>query len=137
MKKNKKAQKYKRERRYFSEDFRRARVKEYEEGQTTVLEICRVYGVSDSSVYKWIRKYSAYYQKRIIKVVEEKSEAKKRLALEKKVKDLEQFIGQQQVQLKYYEKLLEIAQQHYNVDFEKNSEWKFCSGSSSTEPNMP
>ena len=135
MNKSKKSRKYKRERRYFSEDFRRARVKEYEEGQVTVREICRAYGVSDNAVYKWIRKYSAHYQKGIVKVVEEKSESKKRLALEKKVQELEQFIGQQQVQIKYYEKLLEIAQERYNENFEKNSEWKFLNGSSSIDAN--
>ena len=63
MKRSKKGQKFKRERRYFSEGFRRARVKEYEEGRVTVREICRAYGVSDTAVYQWIRKYSAHYQR--------------------------------------------------------------------------
>lgn len=133
----KKNQKFKRERRYFSEDFRRARVKEYEEGQVTVGEICRAYSVSETAVYKWIHKYSAHYQKSIVKVVEEKSETKKRLALESKVQKLEQFIGQQQVQIKYYEKLLELAQERYNVDFEKNSDWKSSTGSSLIDSNTP
>ncbi len=137
MKKSKKSRKFKRERRYFSEDFRRARVKEYEEGRVTVREICRAYDVSDTAVYYWIRKYSAHYQKGVVKIVEEKSEAQKRLALEKKVQELERLIGQQQVQIKYYEKLLEIAQAHYNVDFEKNSDWKSLIGFSATDPNTP
>ena len=93
MKKSKTQLNFKRERRYFSEEFRRARVKEYEEGQTTVSEICRVYEVSRSAVYKWIHKYSPHYQKSIVKVVEEKSETRKRLALEQKIKDLEQLIS--------------------------------------------
>ena len=135
MKKSKQDQKFKREQRYFSEDFRRARVKEYEEGQTTVSEICRAYGVSKAAVHKWIRKYSAHYQKSIVKVVEEKSETQKRLALEKKVQELERLIGQQQVRISYYEKLVEIARERYNVDFEKNSERKFSSGFSLTDPN--
>ncbi len=135
MAQSKKNQKFKRERRYFSEEFRRARVKEYEEGQASVSEICRVYQVSDTAVYKWIRKYSAHYQKSIVKIVEEKSEAKKRLALEKKVEQLERLIGQQQVQIRYYEKLMELAQEQYNVDFEKNSDWKSLNGSSIIDPN--
>ena len=129
MKKFKKNQKFKRERRYFSEDFRRARVKEYEEGHTTVSEICRAYDVTSSAVYKWIRKYSAHYQKSIVKVIEEKSETQKRLALEKKVTALEQLIGQQQVQINYYVKLLEMLEHKYNIDFEKNSDWKSSNGS--------
>ena len=135
MKKSKKEVKFTRERRYFSEEFRRARVKEYEEGQTSVSEICRVYEVSQTAVYRWIHKYSIHYQKSIVKVVEQKSETKKRLALEKKVEDLERIIGQQQVQINYYEKLVELVGEHYNVDFEKNSEWKSLSGFSPTDPN--
>lgn len=135
MKKFKKNQRFKRERRYFSEDFRRARVKEYEEGQTTVSEICRAYDVTRSAVYKWIRKYSAHYQKSIVKVIEEKSETQKRLTLEKKIATLEQLIGQQQVQINYYVKLLELLEQKYNIDFEKNSNWKSLSGSLPIGPN--
>lgn len=135
MGKNKKSQKIKRERRYFSEDFRRSRVKEYEEGRVSVSEISRAYGVSGTAVYNWIRKYSAHYQKDIVKIVEEKSETKKRLALEKKIQQLEQFIGQQQVRISYYEKLLEIAQQNYNIDFEKNFDGKSSTGFSPIDPN--
>ena len=129
MKKPKKTLKNKRERRYFSEDFRRARVKEYDAGQTSVSEICRAYQVSSTAVYKWIHKYSAHYEKAIVKVTELKSETKKRLNLEKKVTELEQIIGQLHVQNQYYQKLLEMIQEHYNVDFEKNSDWKSLNGS--------
>lgn len=122
MKKSRSKKNYRREKRYFSEDFRRARVKEYEEGQISVVQISRAYQVSRGAVYKWIHKYSAHYRKGIVQVVEEKSETKKRLALEQKVKELERMIGQQQVQLKYYEKLLELISSHYEIDFEKNCE---------------
>lgn len=135
MKKSHKSRRFKRERRYFSEDFRRARVKEYESGQTTVGEICRAYEVSRTSVYKWIHKYSTHYQKSIVKIVEQKSESKKRLALEQKIKDLEQLIGQQQVELSYYKKILELAEQHYQFDFEKNFDRKLSNGFSRIDPN--
>ena len=135
MKKSHKVRNFNRERRYFSEDFRRSRVKEYEEGQTTVGEICRAYGVSRSGVYKWIHRYSADYQKNITKVVEEKSETRKRLALEQKVKELEQLIGRQQVELSYYKKVLELAEEHYNFAFEKNFDGKPWNGSSRIDPN--
>ena len=135
MKKPKKVIINKRERRYFSEDFRRARVREYEEGRTSVSEICRAYQVSSTAVYKWIRKYSAHYEKAIVKVTELKSETQKRLALEKKQKELEQLIGQLHVQNQYYQKLLEKIQEHYNVDFEKNSDWKSLTGFSPIDQN--
>ena len=135
MSKQKKERKYPRERRYFSESFRQARVQEYETGQTSVSEISRAYNVSSSAVYKWIRKYSAHYRQEIVQVVEPKSETKKRLALEQKVAQLEQMIGQQTVRIQYYEKLLEVLEARYEIDFEKNFDGKFLTGSLPTDPN--
>lgn len=135
MSKRKKERKYPRERRYFSEAFRQARVKEIETGQSSVSEISRAYQVSRSAVYKWIRKYSVHYRKAIVQVVEPKSETKKRLALEEKLAQLEQMIGQQQVRIQYYEKLLELLEAHYEIDIEKNFDGKFLTGSSPTDPN--
>ena len=135
MKKSKQDRIFKRERRYFSEDFRRARVKEIEQGQVSVGEISRAYHVSQTAVYKWVKKYSCLYHKAVVKVVEEKSEAKKRLSLEKQVKDLEQLIGQQQVRLEFYKKLVKMTEERYNIDIEKNSDWKSLNGFLSTDLN--
>lgn len=135
MKKSKQERIFKRERRYFSEDFRRSRVKEIEQGQVSVSEISRVYHVSKTAIYKWVKKYSCLYQKAVVKVVEEKSEAKKRLSLEKQVKDLEQLIGQQQVRLEFYKKLVKMTEERYNIDIEKNSDWKSLDGFLSTDQN--
>src|SRR5690606_28206378 len=49
--------------RYFSEDFRRKKVKEIEQNLTTVAQICREYQVSSPAVYKWIYRYSAMRKK--------------------------------------------------------------------------
>ncbi len=135
MKKSKQDRIFKRERRYFSEDFRRARVKEIEQGQVSVSEISRAYQVSQTAVYKWVKKYSSFYQKAVVKVVEEKSETQKKLSLEKQVKYLEQLIGQQQVRLEYYKKLVKLTEERYNIDVEKNSDWKSSNGFSSTDQN--
>jgi transposase len=114
-----------RERRYFSESFRKARVKEYEEGEASVSEISRTYGMSKGAVYKWIEKYSLHYEKSIVKVIEPKSETRKRIALEKKVKNLEQLIGQQQVELAFLEKLIELADERYGIELKKNLKKKW------------
>ena len=135
MKKNKSSRRFKRERRFFSEDFRRARVKEIEEGQASVSEISRLYQVSSPSVYRWIKKYSVHYQKSIVKIVEEKSETKKRIALEQQVKNLHQVIGQQHLKIEYYKKLMDLIEEHYNIDIEKNFDWKSLNGFSLTDPN--
>lgn len=136
MKKNKSQRSYPRKQRYFSEDFRRSRVKEYDSGDTSVSEICRAYGVSKSAVYKWIKKYSANYKQGIIQVVESKSETKKRLILAEKVTHLEQMIGQQQVQIQYYEQLLKLLKERYEIDFEKNFDGKFSTGFLQIDPNI-
>lgn len=109
-----------RERRYFSETFRKLRVKEYNEGKASVAEISRNYGVSGTSVYKWIAKYTPNYKKTIVKVVEEKSATKRSLELKKEVGNLEQLVGQQQVELLYLKKLIEVAEKHYGIDIKKN-----------------
>lgn len=108
-----------RERRYFSKIFRKARVKEYETGEATVIEISRAYGVSSRSVYKWIEKYSVDYQKPIVTIVEAKSETRKRLQLEDKVKKLEQLLGKKQVKLEFLEKLIETVENHYGIEVKK------------------
>lgn len=108
-----------RERRYFSKNFRKARVKEYETGEATVIEISRAYGVSSRSVYKWVEKYSVDYQKPIVTIVEPKSETRKRLQLEEKVKKLEQLLGKKQVKLEFLEKLIETVENHYGIEVKK------------------
>lgn len=118
--KEKKKKNWNRERRYFSEEFRKARVKELEEGRTKVSEICSVYKVSSSAVYKWLRKYSSHYKKAVIKVVELKSETAKRKHLEEKLTHLEQLVGQKQIEIEYLSQLITIAEEHYGIDIKKN-----------------
>lgn len=125
---------YQKERRYFSESFRKARVREYEEGKSSVAEICRCYEVSETSVYKWIHKYSAHYQKAIVKVVEPKSETKKRLALEARVAELERLLGQKEAELVYLRKLQQLAEDRYGIDWKKTSASLPSNGSINT-PN--
>lgn len=45
-----------RQARHFSESFKRKKVREIEKQQVTVSEICRLYEVSTTAVYKWLKK---------------------------------------------------------------------------------
>lgn len=45
--------------RYFSENFKRKKVREIEKNIITVLEVSWEYEVSTKPVYKWLYKYSA------------------------------------------------------------------------------
>jgi len=107
-------------RRIFNESFKRARIKEYESGQLTVLEISRLYGINPQTVYLWIYKYSVY-NKKSLKIVEEKDSGTRRVKqLQERIKELEQIIGKKQIRIDYLEKMIEIAKEELGIDIKKN-----------------
>ena len=109
-----------RSRKVYSESFKKARVAEYERGEYTVQQISRLYQLSPVSVYKWIYRYSTYNQKGY-KIVEMQESGQHKLQqLEKRIKDLEQALGQKQLKLEYYEVLTRLAKEEYGIDIEKN-----------------
>lgn len=108
-------------RRIFSEEFKKARVKEYESGSFGVLELSRMFGIQKAVIYRWIYKYSVY-NKKSVKVVEMKDSAIKKLKeLETKIKDLEQIVGQKQIKIDYLEKMIDLAKEELDIDIKKNS----------------
>ena len=114
-----KARRYRR----FSESFKKEKVREIESGRSTIREVSKAYEVSDTSIYKWIEKFSnASKPERTI--VESKSDTQKILALKKKIADLERALGQKQLELEFKEKMIEIAEKTYGLDIKKNSETK-------------
>lgn len=106
--------------RVFAEEFKRARVKEYEQGHYTVKELSKLYHIQTAVIYRWIYKYSAY-NKRSIKVVEmSESSQKKVKALQKRIEELERVVGQKQLNIDFLEKMIELSQQEYGIDIKKN-----------------
>jgi len=124
-----------RQRRYFSEDFRRKKVEEIEKGMVTVGQVCKVYQVSNTAVYKWIYKYSLMRKKAIKMVVESQSETARIEALQKRIAELEQLLGKKQFQIEFMEKQFEIAKQQYGVDMKKKPSGKPSSGTGKTGNN--
>ena len=125
-----------RDMRYFSEDFRKARVKELDEGQTTVAKICQDYGVSSPAVYKWREKYSPFYQKQVVKVIELESEGAKRRELEEQLSTLKTLLADKQIEVEYLLKLLEILGDKYGIDFKKNTSSNRLNGFSGIEKSF-
>lgn len=115
----KKAEESKRVQRYFSEDFKKKKVREIEQNTVTVSELTREYGVSKTAVYKWIYKYSATRRKGIKQVVEAKSDTVKIARLREEVRDMERLIGQKQIRIDFLEKMIELAEQEYGIDIKK------------------
>lgn len=122
----------KRQLRYFSESFRRLKVAEIDRNLTTVSLVSREYEVSRRAVYKWIYKYSAYRKKQIRQIIEPMSDAHKIEELRNKIKELEQLVGQKQIQLEFKEKMIELAEEMYKVDIKKKFGSKPSPGSGST-----
>ena len=115
--------------RRFSEDFKLKIVNGYESGEFTVLEMAKIYDLYPKVIYEWIYKYSKY-NKQSIQVVEMKdSQAKKMKQLEARIKELEQAVGQKQMNIDYLEKMIDLAKEHYDIDIKKNSNTLHYGGS--------
>jgi transposase len=107
-----------RQRRIFSESFKREKVREIIEKRSTISDVCKVNEVSYTSVHRWLGTYSGA-KKLTRTIVESKSDTTKILALQKKIAELERLVGQKQVQLDFQEKMIEIAEETYQVDIKK------------------
>lgn len=119
--------------RFFSEDFKKKKVRELEKNISSVTDICKTYSVSRTSVYKWIYKYSVMAKKQVKQVVEAKSDTQKIKALQDRIKELERIVGQKQLLLEFKDKMIEIAEADYGVDIKKKVGSKLSSGTTSTE----
>lgn len=117
-----------RQNRFFSDEFKKRRVRELENNLVTVTEICKTYQVSRTSVYKWIYKYSAMAKKQHKQVVEPRSDTRKIKLLEQRIKELERIVGQKQILLEFKDKMIDIAEQTYDVDIKKKLGSKLSSG---------
>lgn len=122
-----------RQRRIFSEEFKRARVKEYESGKLRPLEIARAYDVHFQTVYNWIYKYSNYNKNGSIVVVEMKSQTNKNKQLTEKIKELERIIGRKQMNIDYLEKLIELSESEFNIVIKKKDAASPSTGSYRTD----
>ena len=93
-----------RKHRRYSDEFKREIVIIFESGQLSVPQIEKLYGVSAVSVYKWIYKFSTFNEKGFRVVEMKQSSIEKLKELERKVKELEQIVGQKQIKIDYLER---------------------------------
>lgn len=117
---------------YFSTDFKKKRVRELENNLISISDICKTYNVSRTSVYRWIYKYSSMAKKQVKQVIETKSDTKKIQLLEERIKELERALGQKQMMIDIKDKMIEIAEETYDIDIKKKLVSKASSGSSIT-----
>jgi transposase-like protein len=122
-----------RKRRVFANEFKQSLVKEFDTGQFSVNELCRLHGIANSAIYRWIYKFSTFNQKGY-RIIEMKDSSKKKLKdLEQKIKNLEQIVGQKQIMIDYLEKMMEIAKDELDIDIKKNFNTSQSAGSGKTK----
>lgn len=126
---NKRIQRKLQRRRHFSDEIRRKVVREFREGKHTAAELAELYHVTQQSIYRWIHKFTPTDEPTITVVEMADSTDKKLKDLQQKIADLEQALGQKQIKLDFYEKMIELAEEEYGLDLKKNSSTKPSSGS--------
>ena len=112
MKKDRKARKT------FSAAFKREKVELIDHGKLSVRELSLIYEVSQTAIYKWLKKYSKYSSGERV-VVEKISEEKKNIELRNHIRKLEQVIGRKQLELDYFKEVVEIISEEEGVDVAK------------------
>lgn len=108
-----------RKQRVYSMEFKNQIVKEFESGKFSVLELEKLYGVTNASIYQWIYKLSTFNNKGY-RVIEMKDSAQKKVKdLENKIKELERMVGMKQIKIDFLEKMIEIAKDDFDMDIKK------------------
>lgn len=123
--------------RYFSEDFKRKKIREIEKNLTTVSQVCKEYDVSYTSVYRWIHKYSINMKKGVVQIVEAKSDTVKIQNLKDQIKELERIVGQKQIVIEFQQKMIELAENELGIEIKKKYGSKPLPGSGPIETNTP
>jgi len=118
--------------RVYSEEFKKGLVELFERGKYSVKQLERLYGVRIQVIYNWIYKYSNVNEKgcRIVEMKE--SSTNKIKDLERRVRELEQMVGQKQIKIEFLEKMIDIAETDLKIDIKKKSSTPQSTGSGKT-----
>jgi transposase len=127
---------YERRRRTFSETFKRNKVREIETGQTRISLICKQYGVSGTAVRRWLHKFGLQHQQQERLIIETMSETHALKELKERLAELEQLLGQKQIEIEFYKKMIDLAQEHYGIEIKKNFSTPLFDISGSQENNI-
>ena len=118
--------------RSFSIEFKKKIVSQIEKNLISVGEVAKEYDVSRTSVYKWVYLYSSLYKKGLKQVIQPMSENEKIKKLKAQIKELEQLVGRKQIEIELKDKMMDLAEDIYDIDFKKKLGSKRSSGSGNT-----
>lgn len=123
--------------RYFSVDFKKQKVRDLEKNLVSIAELCMEYQLSRTSIYNWLYTYSKMIKKGERQVVERKSDTRKIQELRERIKELERVVGQKQLQIEFQQKMIELAEETYEIDIKKKLSSKLYSGTGQTDQDTP
>jgi len=109
-----------RKHRRYSDSFKKQIVSDFESGKYSVLQLERLHGIKNSSIYSWIYKFSTFNEKGYRVIEMEDSTTNKVKDLELKVKELEAALGRKQIMVDYLETMIDVAKDELNIDIKKN-----------------
>lgn len=121
--------------RIFSEEFKKAKVKELISKKIRIPDLCRYLQISRSAVYKWLYKYSPEHSRGVTLVVQMESEEQKTLYYMQRVAELERIIGQKQLEVDFLNKLIELGSEEIGFDLKKSFSAKLSNGTEKNNPN--
>ena len=110
--------------RRFSEAFKREKVEQLELNRMTVQELSDLYEVTRSAIYKWVAKYG-HKKSGERMVVEKESEGSKTKQLQERLKNREQEIGRQHIEIRYLQAVIAHWSGELGEDLEKKVERPF------------
>jgi transposase-like protein len=102
----------------FSEAVKKSNVKKIEQGKMTQSEVARLYGISPTSVGKWVRKYGILPKSEKV-IIESESDYIALLDQNKRVESLERKVGQLHMELAYLKEVIDTASEDLSIDLEK------------------
>ena len=105
--------------RYFSEALKRDAVLSYETGRQSVSQICHALKVSQTSVYKWIDKYSTLKPQGIHVVERKDSQASEIARLTAELERARNTIANQSIKIDYYNTLHDYLDNELGIDVKK------------------
>src|SRR5699024_11229316 len=109
-----------RKHRKYSDEFKRRIVADFEKGKFSVSKLHRLHGMSNTTIYDWIYKFSTFNE-RGFRIVEMKNSSNNKMKeLEARIKELEGIVGRKQIMIDYLEKMMDIAKEELDIDIKKN-----------------
>lgn len=118
--------------RKFSEEIRRKAVSEFRSGTYTAQELSDLYHCSTTTIYRWIYRYSPADQPKLNVVQMTDSSDQKLKELQQQITDLQAALGRKQIQVDFYEKMMDLAKEEYDLDLKKNFSIQPSNGSKKT-----